>query len=99
MEVWPVVEHEAADEWVKGEPQSADEVGEKNYPLVRFRGRDDLPPVGQPVRDIRGQVSGSPQLFYVLLCDGGFHPLASRFGHDWSGVRRKVRTWVLELEC
>ena len=30
--------------------------------------------------------------------DGGDHPLASRSGHAWSGLRRKTRTWALELE-
>ena len=48
-----IIEHEAADEWMEGKPQSADEVGEENHPFVRFRGRDDLPRGWQPVRDIR----------------------------------------------
>ena len=34
-------------------PQSMEEVVEENYPLMRFRGRDDLPCSGQPMRDIR----------------------------------------------
>ena len=38
----------------EGETQSAEEVVEENYPLMRFRGRDDLPRNGQPMRDIRG---------------------------------------------
>ena len=54
MKVQPVVEHETTDEWMEGKPQSAEEVVEENYPLVRFRGRDDLPRSGQPMRDIRG---------------------------------------------
>ena len=39
---------------MEGKPQSAEEVVEENYPLVRFRGGDDLPRSGQPMRDIRG---------------------------------------------
>ena len=39
---------------MEGEPQSAEEVVEENYPLVRFRGRDDLARGWQLVRDIRG---------------------------------------------
>ena len=54
MKVQPVVEHETADEWMEGKPQSAEEVVEENYPLVRFRGRNNLPRSGQPMRDIRG---------------------------------------------
>ena len=54
MEVQPVVEHETTDEWMEGKSQSAEEVVEENYPLVRFRGRDDLPRGRQPMRDIRG---------------------------------------------
>ena len=30
----------------EGETQSAEEVVEENYPLMRFRGRDDLPAAG-----------------------------------------------------
>ena len=58
MEVQPVVEHEPADKWVEGKSQSADEVGEKYNPLMGFWSRDDLPRIWQPVRDIRGQISG-----------------------------------------
>ena len=54
MEVQPVVEHETTDEWMEGKPHSAEEVVEEDYPLVRFRGRNDLPRNGQPTRDIRG---------------------------------------------
>ena len=36
------------------EPQSAEEVVEENYPLVRFWGRNDLPRSEQLMRDIRG---------------------------------------------
>ena len=54
MEVQPVVEHETADEWMEGKPQSVEEVVKENYPLVRFRGRNDLPRSGQPILDIRG---------------------------------------------
>ena len=53
MKVQPVVEHETIDEWMEGKPQSAEEVVEENYPLVRFGGRNDLPRSGQPMRDIR----------------------------------------------
>ena len=58
MEVQPIREHKDADEWMEGKPQSIDEVGEENHPFMSFRGRDDLPRGWQPVRNIRGQVSG-----------------------------------------
>ena len=47
------VEHETTNEWMEGKPQSAEEVVEEDYPLVRFRGRNDLPRSGQPMRDVR----------------------------------------------
>ena len=54
MEVQPVVEHETTDEWMEGKPQSTEEVVEEDYPLVRFRGRNDLSRSRQPMRDVRG---------------------------------------------
>ena len=48
-------------------------------------GGDELPLVGQPVRDVAGQVAGAAQSFDVLLRNGGGHPLASRSGHNWEG--------------
>ena len=60
MKIQPVVEHEPMDERVEGESQSADEVGKKNYPLMGFGRRNDLPCIWQPVRYIRGQISGFP---------------------------------------
>ena len=53
MEVQPLVVHETTDEWMEWKHQSAEEVVEEDYPLVRFRGRNDLPRSGQPMRDIR----------------------------------------------
>ena len=60
MKIQPVVEHEPADKRVEGKSQSADEVGKKNYPLMGCGCRDDLPRIWQPVRDVRGQISGFP---------------------------------------
>ena len=60
MKIQPVVEHEPVDKWVEGKSQSTDEVGKKNYPLMGFGRRDDLPCIWQPVRNIRGQISGCP---------------------------------------
>ena len=60
MKIQPVLEHEPADKWVEGKYQSAEEVGKKNYPLMGFGRRDDLPCIWQPMRDIRGQISGFP---------------------------------------
>ena len=67
MEVQPIIEHKATGEWMEGKPQSVKEVLEENYPLVRFKGRNDLPRSGQPVRDIRGQVSGSAHVTSLVL--------------------------------
>ena len=81
VEVQAVVEHEPPDEWVKWKTQSAEEVGKKYYPLMGPWGGEGLPLLRKPVRDVIGQVSGSPQFFDVSLHDGGDHPLASRSGH------------------
>ena len=94
MEVQPVVEHEPANKWVESKSQPMDEMGKEYNPFVGFGGGDDLPRIWEPVRDIYGQVSGFPELRNVLLRNGGDHPLASRFGHVWSGLRRKC-----ELGC
>ena len=63
--------------------------GEEYYPLMGPGGGDELPLIGELVRDVVGQVSGSPQFLDVSLHDGGDHPLASRSGHSWRGLRRK----------
>ena len=81
------------------ESQSTEEMGEEHYPLMGPGGGDELPLIWEPVRDVVGQVSGSPQLLDVSLRDGGDHPLASRSGHGWRRLRWEVRTWALELEC
>ena len=67
------------------ESQSAEEVGKKDDPLMGPGGRDELPLVGQPMRDIAGEVSGAAQLGDVLLLNGGGQPFASRSGH----IRRR----------
>ena len=46
MKIQPVVEHESVDKRVEGKSQSADEEGKKNYPLMGFGRRDDLPASG-----------------------------------------------------
>ena len=51
--------------------KSAEEVGEEDDPLMRPGGREELPLVGQPMRDIAGKVSGAAQLGDVLLLDCG----------------------------
>ena len=53
-------------------------------------GGDELPLIGQPVRDVAGQVAGAAQSFDVLLPNGGGHPLASCSIHDWGRLRRDV---------
>ena len=81
------------------ESQSADEMGKEHYPLMGPGGGVELPLIWEPVRDVVVQVSGSPQLLDVSICDGGDHPLASRSGHICRRWRWEVRTWALELEC
>ena len=71
VEIQAVVEHEPPDKGMKWKAQSAEEVGKEDNPLVRPRGRDELPLVGQPMRDIAGKVSGDAQLGDVLLLDDG----------------------------
>ena len=56
--------------------------GEGILPSHGVWGGDELSLVGEPMRDVAGQVSGTAQLLDVPLCDGGGHP----------------RTWALELE-
>src|SRR3954469_2495437 len=87
VEVQAVVEHESPDEWVEWKTQSAEEVGKKYYPLMGPWGGEKLPLLGKPVRDVLGQVSGLPQLFYLNLRDGGDLPLASCSGHCWRTLR------------
>ena len=99
MEIQAVVEHEPPDEGMKWEAQSAEEMGKKHYPLMGTGGGDELSLVGEPMRDVAGQVSGVVQLLDLPLRDGGGHPLASHSGHGWGRLRRDVRTWALELEC
>jgi len=74
-------------------------MGKEDDPLMGPGGGDELPLVGQSVRDVAGMVAGAAQLFDVLLHNGGGQPLASRSRHDWRRSRRDVRTWALELEC
>ena len=69
-----VVVHEPPDEGVKWEAQSAEEVGKEYDPLMGPGGGDELPLVGQPVRDIAGKVSGAAQFCDVLLRNGGGQP-------------------------
>ena len=45
MEVQPIIEHKPADEGMKWESQSTDEVGNKHDPLMGSWGRNDLPGV------------------------------------------------------
>ena len=81
-----------------GAGASADEVGKEYDPLMGPGGGDELPLVGQPVRDVAGQISGTAQSFDVPLHNGGGQPFASRSGHGRRRSRRDARTWVLELE-
>ena len=97
MEIQAVVEHEPPDKGVKWKAQSAEEVGKKNNPLMG-PGGDELPLVGQPVRDVTGEVSGATQLFDVLLLNGGGQPFASRSGHIRRRLGQDARAWALELE-
>ena len=99
MEIQAVVVHEPPDEGMKWEAQSTEEVGKEYDPLMGPGGGDELPLVGESVRDIAGQVSDLAQPLDVPLRDGGDHPLASRSGHGWRRLRWGVRTWALELEC
>ena len=71
-------------EW---EAQSAEEMGKKYYPLMGPGGGNELSLVGEPVRDVAGQVSSVAQLLDLPLHDGGGHPLASRSGHGWRRLR------------
>ena len=87
MEIQAVVENEPPDKGVDWEAQTTEEMGKKYYPLMGPMGGDELPLIWEPVRDVVGQVSGSPQFLDVSLHDGGDHPLASRSGHGWRRLR------------
>ena len=87
MEIQAVVEPETPDEGMKWEAQSAEEMRKKHYPLMGPGGGDGLSLVGEPMRDVAGQVSGAAQLLDVPLRNGGGHPLASRSGHSWRRLR------------
>ena len=75
MEIQAVLEHEPPDKGVKWKAQSAEEVGKKNDPLMGPGGGDELSLVGQPMRNVAGQVAGG----VVPLVGGGEHP-AGRSG-------------------
>ena len=60
VEIQAVVEHEPPDKWVEWKTQSAEEVEEKNHPLMGPWGGDELPLLGKPVRDVLGQIPGLP---------------------------------------
>ena len=79
--------NEPADKGMEWEAQSAEEMGKKYYPLMGPGGGDELSLVGEPVRDVAGQISGDAQLLDVPLRDGGGHPLASFSGHSWRRLR------------
>ena len=85
MEVQPVVKHQSADKRVERESQPADEMCEKNNPLIRLWGRDDLSLGRESVNDLLGQVSGLSKLLYIFPLNRGGHPLAvgSGSGHGW----------------
>ena len=83
---------------MKWKAQSAEEVGEENNPLMGPGGRDVLPLVGQPMRDVAGKISGAAQSGDVLLLNGGGQPFSSRSGHIRRRSRRDARAWALELE-
>ena len=72
---------------MKWEAQSAEEMGKENYPLMGPGGGDELSLVGEPMRDVAGQVFGAAQLLDMPLHDGGGHPFASRSGHIWRRLR------------
>ena len=50
--------------------------------------------------DLRGQVSGRPELRHILLYNRGSHPSALWAGsrHDWEAWDNEVEPWTLELE-
>ena len=89
VEIHAVIEHDPPNEGMERESQSAEEMGEKYDPLMGPRGGDELPLIWEPVRDVVGQVSGSPQFLDVSLRDEGDHPLASRSGYGWRRLRCK----------
>ena len=101
MEIYPVIVHKAANKWVEGKPQPADEVGEEYKPLVGLWSRDDMSRLWETVCDLLGQVSGLSELLDILLLNGGGHPLALRSGsrHGWSAFwAAEMGASVLELE-
>ena len=62
MEIQAIVEHEPPDKGMEWEAQSAEEMGKEYYPLMGPGGGDELSLVGEPVRDVAGQISGVVQL-------------------------------------
>ena len=54
MEIQAVVEQEPSDKGMEWEAQSTEEMGKEYYPLMGPGGGDELPLVGEPVRDVAG---------------------------------------------
>ena len=86
MKIYPIVEHEAADERMKRKAQSAKKMMDEHYPLAGLWSGDDLLFGWKPVDDLLGQMARFPKFLDVFLRDGGGHPLAmhSQSGHGWS---------------
>ena len=63
MKINPIIIHDAANKWVKGKPEPADEMRKKHYPLVRLQIRDDLSSRQKTVADFLGQLPGLSRFF------------------------------------
>ena len=85
MKIDPIIIHDAANKWVKGKPEPADEMGKEHDSLVGLRSRVNLSRRWETVANLLGQIPDFLEPLDILLLDGRGHPFAScsGSGHIW----------------
>ena len=83
MELDPVVEHQTSHEWMEGETQSLDKVGDEHYLFAGVGRQHDLALLWGPMSDVKGEEACLLQVLDVVVGDARGLPLAlrSRSGH------------------
>ena len=102
MKINPIVIHDSANKWMKGNPEPTDKMRKKRDSLVGLRSRDDLSCRWKAMAGLVGQVPSLLEPLDVLLLDGRGHPFASCSGSGYllktlSSMERR-KAWALELE-
>ena len=80
------------------ESQFAEEMGEEYHPLMGLGGGDELFLIWEPVRDVVGQVSGSPQFLVGSLHDRGDCGSPGLGGVRIAGQYLRLDTWTMKIQ-